>query len=717
MKRLLTLLLGFILLLNVPMKADEGMWLLPLLKKLNIEDMQKKGFKLSAEDIYSINQASLKDAIVIFGGGCTGELISDQGLILTNHHCGYGAIQQHSTVENDYLKDGFWAMSKEEEIPTPGLRVTFLKYIKDVSEEINAELNDEMTEDERAQKINEISTKIEDEAKADNEYTARVQSFFEGNQFFLLVYEVFPDVRMVGAPPSSIGKFGADTDNWMWPRHTGDFSLFRVYADENGKPAEYAPDNKPLKPKHHLPVSLKGVENGDFTMIMGYPGGTDRYMTSWGVKETMEIINPTRIDVRTVKQDIMMKDMKADEKVRIQYASKYSRSSNYWKYSIGQNKGLKRLKVIEKKEMTEKDFRNWVNEKPERKEKYGETLELIKNAYENRRPYQQSMAYMQEAFFRGPEIVMFSGILSDLVQMMDSEEDNKEAVAKEIESIKERASEFYKDYNAPTDKKILAALFELFEDRVKAEHHPAIIKTIEEEFDGDYKAYAAYVFDNSIFASQDKLNAFLDDPKKEVVENDPAFKAMMDIRSKYFEIMQSYREYAQNLNKGKRLFMDGLMQMQEDKKFYPDANFTMRLTYGEVGDYYPKDAVHYNYYTTLKGVMEKEDPNDDEFIVPEKLKELYKTKDYGPYGEDDVMKLGFISDNDITGGNSGSPVMNGNGELIGLAFDGNWEAMSGDIAFEPELQRTISVDIRYVLFVIDKFAGAGHLVEEMTLVE
>ncbi len=717
MKRLLTLLLGFILLLNVPMKADEGMWLLPLLKKLNIEDMQKKGFKLSAEDIYSINQASLKDAIVIFGGGCTGELISDQGLILTNHHCGYGAIQQHSTVENDYLKDGFWAMSKEEEIPTPGLRVTFLKYIKDVSEEVNAELNDEMTEDERAQKINEIGTKIEDEATADNEYTARVQSFFEGNQFFLLVYEVFPDVRMVGAPPSSIGKFGADTDNWMWPRHTGDFSLFRVYADENGKPAEYAPDNKPLKPKHHLPVSLKGVENGDFTMIMGYPGGTDRYMTSWGVKETMEIINPTRIDVRTVKQDIMMKDMKADEKVRIQYASKYSRSSNYWKYSIGQNKGLKRLKVIEKKEMTEKDFRNWVSEKPEREEKYGEALSLIKNAYENRRPYQQSMAYLQEAFFRGPEIVMFSGILSDLVQMMDSEEENKEAVAKEIESIKERASEFYKDYNAPTDKKILAALFELFADRVKAEHHPAIIKTIEEEFDGDYKAYAAYVFDNSIFASQDKLNAFLDDPKKEVVENDPAFKAMMDIRSKYFEIMQSYREYAQNLNKGKRLFMDGLMQMQEDKKFYPDANFTMRLTYGEVGDYYPKDAVHYDYYTTLKGVMEKEDPNDDEFIVPEKLKELYKTKDYGRYGEGDVMKLGFISDNDITGGNSGSPVMNGNGELIGLAFDGNWEAMSGDIAFEPELQRTISVDIRYVLFVIDKFAGAGHLVDEMTLVE
>lgn len=717
MKKFAIILLALVFSLELYVKADEGMWLLPLIEKLNIKEMQEMGLELSAEDIYSINHSSLKDAIVIFGGGCTGELISSQGLILTNHHCGYGAIQQHSTVENDYLKDGFWAYTKEEEIPTPGLRVTFLKYIKDVSDRVNEVLTDEMSEAERYQKIREISGVIQDEATEDNNYMARVQQFFEGNQFFLLVYETYNDVRMVGAPPSSIGKYGGDTDNWMWPRHTGDFSLFRVYAAPDGSPAEYSPENVPLTPKHHLPVSIKGVKEDDFTMILGYPGGTNRYLTSWGVEETMKITNPIRIKVRTVKQDIMMKDMKADDKVRIQYASKYSGSSNYWKYSIGQNKGLTRLKVVERKQKTEQEFAEWVNDKKKRAEKYGETLNLIKESIQGRKPYLYARMYYFEALFRGAEIVPMSGRVQKLAGMLESEEVSEEDLKKEIENLKDRAKGFYKNFNPPTDQKLLAAMFRVFYENVDAEFQPDIFQTIKEEFDGDFKAYADYVFENSIFATEERFNAFIENPELEKIKSDPAYIAGSSVNSKFREINQNYSEFAADLSKGNRLFMAGLMEMKEDKSFYPDANFTMRLTYGTVGDYYPMDAVHYDYYTTMKGIMEKEDPNNDEFIVPDKLKELYKKKDFGKYDDNGVMKVCFISNNDITGGNSGSPVMNGKGELIGLAFDGNWESMSGDIAFEPELQRTISVDIRYVLFIIDKFAGAQNLIDEMTIVE
>lgn len=717
MKRLFAVALSVLMLSTFSLKADEGMWLLPLLKKLNIEDMQAKGLKLSAEDIYSINQSSLKDAIVIFGGGCTGELISDQGLILTNHHCGYGAIQYHSSVEHDYLKDGFWAMNKEDELHTPDLSVTFLKRIEDVTEKINSDLNDEMSEDERSAKIREISKAIEEEASEDGKFRARVQNFFAGNDFYLMVYQVYPDVRMVGVPPSSIGKFGGDTDNWVWPRHTGDFSMFRVYAAPDGSPAKYSEENVPLKPKHHLPVSLKGVEDGDYTMIMGYPGGTDRYMTSWGVKEAMNITNPTRIQVRTLKQQIMMKDMKADDKVRIQYASKYSRSSNYWKYSIGQNKGLQRLNVVAKKQKLEDKFSSWVNENVERQAKYGEALSLIKNAYQERKPYYQALSYMSESFFQGAEVVMFSGVTSDLLPLLKAEERDDEAIKEELKNIEEAAAEFYKDYNMPTDKKIMAGLFKLYAEEADEEFHPSFINTIEDEYNNDFAAFADYVYGNSIYANAEAFEAFLENPTAEKIENDPAAMIMNSIREAYYSVIGNYRGYAQDLQKGQRLFLAGLREMQPDRKFYPDANFTMRLTYGTVGDYYPRDAVHYDFFTTMKGIMEKEDPNDDEFVVPAKLKELYENKDYGQYGEGDVMKVCFISNNDITGGNSGSPVMNGKGELIGLAFDGNWEAMSGDIAFEPELQRTINVDIRYVLFIVDKFAGATNLIEEMTIIK
>ncbi|MEA3316737.1 MAG: S46 family peptidase [Bacteroidota bacterium] len=717
MKKIVTILLSLTLVFNLSLKADEGMWLLQLIQKLNIKDMQEMGCKLSAEDIYSINQSSLKDAIVIFGRGCTGELVSEEGLLLTNHHCGFGQIQAHSTVEHDYLKDGFWAANKKEELPNPGLSVTFLKRIEDVSEKINSEIDEDMSEDERYAIIDSLSTMIEKEATTDNGYMARVQSFFNGNNFYLLVYEVYKDVRLVGTPPNSIGKFGADTDNWMWPRHTADFSMFRVYMSPDGKPAEYAEENIPYEPKHHLPVSIKGVKDGDFTMIMGYPGGTDRYMTSWGVKETMEITNPTRIKVRTLKQDLMMEDMQANPKVKIQYATKFAHSSNYWKYSIGQNKALKTLKVVDEKEAIEADFNEWVNSKKKRRKTYGEALGLIKNAYEKRAEQYQAISFMGEAFFRGGEIIYSSYKTKRLAGMLSDSTISEEMINKAVEQIKEGAKAHYKDYNAPTDKKITTALLELYANNVPEKYHPEIITTIKKEYNNNFKDYTDYLFENSIFASEEKLNSFLENPSAEVLNNDPALLAMNSIISTYREISASYKEYAENLNKGRRLFLAGLMEMQEDRTFYPDANFTMRLTYGQVDDYYPKDAVHYDYFTTLKGVMEKEDPTNFEFVVPEKLKELYKTKDYGRYGDNGVMKVGFISNNDITGGNSGSPIMNGNGELIGLAFDGNWEAMSGDIAFNTNLQRTINVDIRYVLFVIDKFAGASHLVDEMTIVE
>ena len=716
-KKITSVLIGFLLTFSFSLKADEGMWLLTMLNKMNMDRMHEMGLKLSKEDIYSINQSSIKDAVVNFGGFCSGEIVSDQGLILTNHHCGEGAVHEVSTQEHNYLKNGFWAETMNDEIPIEDLYVSFLIRMEDVSERVNSELTDDMSESERARKIQEISSTIEQKATEDNHYEARVKSFYQGNEFYLMVYENYNDVRLVGAPPKSIGNYGGDTDNWMWPRHTGDFSMFRVYAGPNGEPAEYSEENVPLEPKHHLPISVGGMKEGDFSMILGYPGGTDRYMTSYGVKETRDIINPTRIKVREQKLEIMEKAMNSSEDLELKYSSKHSGTSNYYKYSIGQNEGLKRLDVIKERQALEDQFRQWVNQRSSRQEKYGETLSTIKEAYKEREEYYKTFLYMNEAILRGAEILPFSSRFQGLYKILQEYPDSTEAIQAEVENIRTRLKDFYKDYHAPTDKKILSALLEVFHDNVKDEFKPAIFERVEKLYDGDFNAYAEMVFDNSIFTSMERVTRFLDDPQLEVLENDPAFGAMMSVRNKLIEIERQYRSYADKLSKGQRLFMQGLREMQDEKLFYPDANFTMRLTYGDVNDYYPRDAVHYDYYTTLKGVMQKEDPTNDEFIVPDKLKELYKNKDYGPYGEDDTMPVCFISDNDITGGNSGSPVINGEGELVGIAFDGNWEAMTGDIKFEPSLQRTISVDIRYVLFVIDKFAGADRLIEEMTIVD
>jgi len=697
--------------------ADEGMWLLSLIGQVNMDEMTEMGLQLTAEQIYSINQASLKDAVgALDRGSCTAELVSPDGLLLTNHHCGYGEIQSHSSLEHDYLKDGFWAMTRDEELPNEGKTITFLVRMEEVTDQIVPELNEKMGMQERASKVRSLTEAISAEATEGNDYEARVRSMFNGNRYFLFITQTYRDVRLVGAPPESIGKFGHDTDNWMWPRHTGDFSMFRVYTAPDGSSADYSPENIPLKSKHHLPISMKGYEMGDFAMVMGFPGSTSRYMTSWEVQESLEIDHPIRIQVRGIKLDLMMEDMQASEKVRIQYASKHSRSSNYWKNSIGMSKALKKLKVTEKKQQEEADFTQWIDQDEERKALYGNALSDIQTAVEGRKDLQIASSYIIEAYFLGMETVMFGRNLRELQMLLGDPEPDQEQIDRVTTALKERAESFYKDYNAPTDKKIMTAMVQLLIDELDDANLPSSILEVKDKYKGDAAKYVDMYFKKSILTDQDRYNAFMDNPSLKVLEKDPGYKAVTGTQ-KLYELGGKMAQFEEPYSRGSRLYLKGKVEMYPEKDFYSDANSTMRMNYGVVGDYLPRDAVLYTHYTTLEGVMEKEDPGNFEFVVSERLKEFYETKEYGPYGENGKLHICFTTNNDITGGNSGSPVMNANGELIGIAFDGNWEAMSGDVAFETELQKCINVDIRYVLFVIDKYAGAGHLVNEMTLVE
>lgn len=714
--------LSFLLLLTVLLTgravADEGMWLPSLVEKLNISEMQQMGLQLTAEDIYSINNSSLKDAVVALDrGSCTAELISNEGLLLTNHHCGYGEIQTHSSVEHDYLQDGFWAMTREEELPNPGKSVSFLVRIEDVTQKVLSELTDEMTEEERNKKINSVTSELEKEAKGDTHYETYVRSFFNSNQFHLFVVETFNDIRLVGAPPQALGKFGGDTDNWMWPRHTADFALFRVYSGPDGKPAGYSEENIPYTPKHFLPVSINGVEEGDFAMILGYPGRTNRYETSFGVDYIMDVTNPVRVEVREEKLRIIDQYMSSSQKARIQYASKYARSSNYYKYSIGQNRGLENLNVMAKKQALEDEFIQWVNADNSRKEKYGKALEYIEQSYIDVEA-RKAQEYMAEAMVRGPEIFMFAYRATPVHRLLSDGESRPEF----LEMIKNRITDgmdsHFKDYHAETDMKVAAALMKLYADNIDPKYHPAFFAEVNKKYKGDFDKYAEKMFKKSVFDNQEEVAGFLENMKLKTLDKDMAFQAARDVFDKFRELNDLAGENSDLLNTGNRLFVAGLMEMQKDKNFYPDANSTMRLTYGQVLDYEPRDGVLYKYYTTVDGYLEKEIPGDDEFDVPARMKELLLARDYGRYAnEDDELVACFITNNDITGGNSGSPVINAKGELIGVAFDGNWEAMSGDIAFEPELQRCINVDIRFVLWVIDKYAGATHLIDEMLIVE
>jgi len=715
MRKTIFTFLAIWMIMNQFAKADEGMWLPMFISRLNYVDMQKEGLHLTAEEIYSINNSSLKDAIIQFGGGCTGEIISADGLILTNHHCGYGSIQSHSTTKNDYLTNGFWAMNRDEELPNEGLTARFLVRMEDLTLEFNNQLKDTKTEKERADKIIDLTKKYEGSISKENGFEAVVKSFFNGNEFYMFVYQVYKDVRLVGAPPSSIGKFGADTDNWMWPRHTGDFSIFRVYMSPEGKSASFSKDNVPYKPKHFLPVSIKGVKKGDFAMIMGYPGSTDRYLTSYGVQLAIDVKNPSIVKIREEKLAIMRQFMDADPAVRIQYASKYAQTANYWKYFIGQTKGLKRLKVYEKKKELEDQFAKWVNSNDENTAKYGSALKDISTAYAELGKVELQRWYFQEAIARGPEIIGFSRGFSSLAKELKAEKPDNEKINKITTALKNYSEKLFKDYNLATDKKLLASMLNMYFLNVPKEQQPTLLSEIAKKYKNNFTEYAEIVFKKTVFSDINKINALLDKPNAKTIEKDMAFILMDAFYNNYFKYNDQLKQYNDLLERGNRLFVAGIREMQPDKKFAPNANSTMRVTYGQVLDYYPADAIHYDFKTTMDGIMEKEDPNNWEFVVPSKLKELYTNKDFGDYAENGKMPVAFLSNTDITGGNSGSPVINGNGELIGLAFDGNWEAMSGDIAFEPNLQRTISVDIRYVLFIIDKYAGAKNIINEIVI--
>ncbi len=715
-KRIFYLFLGFILLFPVSLRADEGMWLPNLLQQIILSKMQGMGLKLTQEQIYDVNKSSLKDAIVALDhGSCTGELVSADGLIFTNHHCGYREIQSHSTVEHDYLSNGFWAKTREEELSNPGKTVSFLVRIEDVTEKIFA-VKERFRDNFSQQLALQVALKnLTEEATKDTHYEASVETMFNGNQFFLFVYETFKDVRLVGAPPSSIGKFGGDTDNWMWPRQTGDFSIFRVYCGKDGKPAEYSKENVPYHPKHSLPISLKGVKKGDFAMILGYPGTTNRYLPSWGVKETMDNENTVRVKLRTMKQNIMKKDMDSDPKIRIQYAAKYSESSNYWKYSIGQNQGLKNLKVVKKKEALEKQLGKWIKADTSRKRIYADVLSNLKKSYKEKKDFDKYQQYWFEAFYLGSEVVKQAFALRQLAAQM--QQSNDEQKNREFcQGLKEEGEKFFKDFNAPTDKKILIAMFEVFQKDVDKKFHPKIYETIKNSYAGSFEKYAQSLYSSSILVDKEKYFAFLDNPSLEVLSKDLGYQLMESVLESYFAIQEKLEPFNNEVEKMRQLYVKGILEMQKDLAHYPDANSTMRLTYGKV-DGYVADGKTFDYQTDLKSLVVKHKDKDEEFDVPAKLRELYEKKDFGKYGENGTLPVCFIANTDITGGNSGSPVINGNGELIGVAFDGNWEAMSGDIAFEPEIQRTIILDIRYLLFVIDKFAGAGHLLKELKFVE
>ena len=725
-KKILGFILAVLFAAPISLKADEGMWLPMFVKRLNEVDMQAAGLQLTAEELYSINNSSLKDAIVSFSGFCTGEVISAEGLLLTNHHCGYGAIQDHSTVENDYLTDGFWAMDRSKELENPDLFVDFLIRMEDVTERVLAVVNDEMTEDERSQAIDAEMKAIKTEATEDNSYICKVKSFYEGNEFYMFMYERFSDIRLVGAPPSSVGKYGGDTDNWMWPRHTGDFSMFRIYAAPDGTPAAYAEENVPLTKElreknnafyHHLPVSLEGVENDDFTMVWGYPGSTDRFLTSWGVEQMLNIKAPTIVDIRDLKLNIMKKHMDADPAVRIQYASKYAQTANYWKYFIGQSKGLKRLGVYEKKQAIEADFTAFANSSDSNKAKYGEALSLIEQAYAASDATEKGANFLSEVGIRGTDVILFTYRANRMIEQLLGTEDAEQKAAL-ISQLQASASEHFKNYNAALDEEQFAKLFAKYQTDVDASQHPSFFTHVDKKYKGDFASFAAKMYAKSFFTDEARFNAFILAPNAKKLSKDLAAMSAGSIVQSYFSMGAVTAESDAMLGKGNRLFVDGLRKMDPDKVYYPNANSTMRTTYGTVGDYVPADAVHYDYVTTLDGVIEKYVPGDHEFDLPQGLIDLYDAKDYGQYADKNGdLIINFIHNTDITGGNSGSPVINAKGHLIGTAFDGNWEAMSGDIAFEPELQRTISCDIRYVLFIVDKYAGATHLIEEMDLVK
>ena len=700
--------------------AREGMWIPMLLEKYNIKEMQSMGFKLTAEDIYSINQASMKDAVMIFGGGCTGELISDKGLLLTNHHCGYSVIQSHSSVQNDYLTNGFWAMSAAEELPNSNLRVTFLKWMDDVTNKVLEGVDQNMTVKERQSIIAGNISEIRKKAVEGTHYSAIVEPFFHGNQYFLFVNEVFTDVRLVGAPPSAIGKFGGDTDNWMWPRHTGDFAVFRIYANSENKPSSYSPDNVPYKPKAFFPISLNGVQEGDFTMVFGYPGSTAQYVTSHHIDMLANIVYPKLVDLRTSKLEVMNRYMESDAAIRIQYAAKNASLSNSWKRWIGEIKGLEKLDVIGKKQQYERAFNQWANCTAGLNEQYGSLLNQYGEVYADYATYRLVRDYVMEFIGRvGLESVRLAGSFERLLVMSQRENPDIDAISKEKARLQQEIETHFKNYNLQVDKEISFISLEHLKNDLPAKFLPDVFKTIETNYKGRISDYVSDYFQKSLFVNETATVNFLNNIDSKAANrfnSDPAYILFNSLRNAYYDLINpKFVELQHQIDSLNHIFMAAMMEFEPDRVFYPDANSTLRVSYGNVKGYEARDGIYYRHFTTIEGIMQKDNPDIYDYRVPNKLKELYNNKDYGRYAVDGAVPVCFIADNHTTGGNSGSPVLNSRGELIGINFDRAWEGVTSDLMFNPEQSRNISLDIRYVLFIIDKFAGAGYLLDEMKL--
>lgn len=696
MKKLV--LLSSALLILFSARADEGMWLPSLLGKAKIKEMQKKGLKLSASDLYSINNASLKDAIVLFGRGCTGEVVSNDGLLLTNHHCGYGQIQSHSTAANDYLTNGFWAMNRAEELPNPGLTVSFLVRMDDVTDSVLKGVDNSMNEAQRGEMIAANTKQLLEKVRQGNSYQISVEPLFYGNQYFMYVFEVFEDVRLVGAPPSSIGKFGGDTDNWMWPRHTGDFSVFRIYADKDNKPAKYSPDNVPYKPKKALKISLEGVKEGDFTFVYGFPARTNEYLLSNEVRYIVERGNPAKIALRTMRLDVMNAEQAKNVETRIKYASKNANVANAWKKWQGESGGVKRLGTIAKKEKLEQQFAEWSADKP----LYNNVVPQMQILYAELSDYAFARDFYTEAIRSIELFGFFEKVASK---------------AKNPDELKALSEEFYKDYSAVIDRQIAVKMLASYLENVPEKFQPKdIVAQIKTK--GGVEKFIDYVFSTSKLVSKDDFQKLLSLGNEELIDalrKDVAGQTFIPFASIYGkEVMPKYTSINKEITSLYRLYMKGLMEMQPMRDFYPDANSTLRIAYGKVDGYNPRDAVYYKPFSTLTGIMEKDNPDIYDYDVPQRLRDIYAKKDFGHWGVDGSVPVAFIATNHTTGGNSGSPILNAKGELLGLNFDRTWEGTMSDIEYSPELCRNISVDIRYVLFMIDKIGGAGYLIEEMS---
>ena len=694
---------------------DEGMWLPMYLKKMNEKSMQKLGLKLTADDIYNVNNASLKDAVVSFGGFCTGEIVSSQGLVLTNHHCGYDAIQKASTTEKNYLANGFWAYAKDQEIPAEGLFVRILVRMEDVTEQVKTQLKADKSN------LRQIFTDIQKKAVEGTVYDARVAPIFNSNQYILNVYETFKDIRLVGTAPEAIGKFGGDTDNWMWPRHTGDFSVFRIYANKDNKPAEYSKENIPYTPKKHLAISLKGLKENDYVMIIGYPGRTNRYLTGASIQAATDYTNQAIINTLETQTTTMKEAMDADPKVRLTLASDYASLMNTYKYYIGQTLGLKKNDLVGKKTGQEAEFMNWLTQDASRKDKYGAALANIDAIVKEVAPLNKQNIYLTRTLLSNALIGNGAG-LDELEKLLNDKNADKTKIDEAAKTIKGGLESAYKDYDQNTDEKIFAALLNRFYTDIEKDKHPIFLATILAKYPkltpkDAFSQYAKDVYAQSMLVNKDRFTAFLNNPTAKLLKKDLGYEYVKNIYPEVLAFSQKIASKQGQLDVNRQLFVEGMMEMNPNTNFYPDANSTCRVTYGSVNGYLPADAVTYNYQTTLEGIIQKEDPKNEEFIVPAGLKQIWKDKNYGDYAQNGTVPVAFLSNNDITGGNSGSPVMNANGELVGIAFDGNWEAMTGDLMFNNAVQRTISVDIRYVLLCIDKLGGAKNLIQEMTLIK